>query len=128
MGFITADLERGEGGTAWLSEVSQPVAAALRCRVSRAAAGSLLLFLTFSKCPSLSREQRTRDCKARLSWPDSPDLSGYWLSQASAGALEGGGKSNLKILVCLMGINTAPKASTAVIRASEGFRISEYNW
>ena len=67
------------------------------------------------------REERTRNCKAHLScqihlislgtgYPRDQQVRWGW------------GKSSLKILVCLMGKNTAPKASTAVeIRASEGF-------
>lgn len=90
---------------------------ALRCRVSRAAAGS---YWTFSSALHWSRERRTRDCKAPPQLPDSPGLWVLAISGISRCA-EGGGKSNLKILICLMGINTAPEGFTAVIRASEGF-------
>ena len=84
-------------------------------------AGCFLLFWTFSKCPSSGQGGENQKLQGPPQLPDSPDLFGYWLSQGSAGALRVG-KSSLKILLCLMGKNTAPKASTAVeIRASEGF-------
>ena len=82
-------------------------------------AGCFLLFWTFSKCPSSGQGGENQKLQGPPQLPDSPDLFGYWLSQGSAGALRVG-KSSLKILLCLMGKNTAPTASTAVeIRASE---------
>lgn len=129
VGFITADLEtEAQGGTAWLSEVSQPVAAALLgAGVSESRSRSLLLS---GHSPSASLEQGAENQRLQgpPQLPDSPDLSGYWLSQASAGALRVAGRA-IKNLGMSHGNKHSPEGfhccGSGHQRASW---ISEYNW
>lgn len=99
MGFITTDTEmearEGQHARVRSHSRSQQLSWMLGFRAAtQTIAGSLLLFWTFSKCPSSGQGGENQKLQGPPQLPDSPDLFGYWLSQGSAGALRVGEKQS----------------------------------